>query len=191
MQVILVVFGIVLTIYGIYEIIYSGRNHFDSNKLYQSIEEQNLMKEHPHSIVLIKDTFNQHTNRYLLYYDSRWNCKLFLNYSTITSGIKEVEANISKHLQMELKVADYDIKGAYEFEKVHEKFSISSQENKCYRHRFYKYVISNFSENLKRDCFEIDGKKFYWMSIAEMECDSRIMEVNSDIVNMVKQQDIK
>ena len=26
---------------------------------------------------------------------------------------------------------------------------------------------------------------------AEMECDSRIMEVNSDIVNMVKQQDIK
>ena len=69
MQVILVVFGIVLTIYGIYEIIYSGRNHFDSNKLYQSIEEQNLMKEHPHSIVLIKDTFNQHTNRYLLYYD--------------------------------------------------------------------------------------------------------------------------
>ena len=122
MQVILVVFGIVLTIYGIYEIIYSGRNHFDSNKLYQSIEEQNLMKEHPHSIVLIKDTFNQHTNRYLLYYDSRWNCKLFLNYSTITSGIKEDEANISKHLQMELKVADYDIKGAMNLKKCMKNF---------------------------------------------------------------------
>lgn len=62
------------------------------------------------------------------------------------------------HPEMELKVEDYDIKGAYEFEKVHEKFSISSQENKCYRHRFYKYIISNFSENLKKDCFEIDCK---------------------------------
>lgn len=78
--------------------------------------------------------------------------------------------------EMELKVEDYNIKGAYEFEKVHEKFSVSSQENKCYRHGFYKYIISNFPENLKKDCFEIDGKKFYWMSIAEMECDSRIME---------------
>lgn len=39
---------------------------------------------------------------------------------------------------------------------------------------------------IEQDSFEIDGKKFYWMSIAEMEQDKRIMEVNSDIVSMVK-----
>ena len=42
------------------------------------------------------------------------------------------------------------------------------------------------SEQIEQDSFQIDGKKFYWMSIAEMEQDKRIMEVNSDIVSMVK-----
>ena len=149
-----------------------------------------MMKEHPHSIVLLKDTFNTNSNRYLVYYDSRWNCKLFLNYATITSDMEQDEKNISKHLQMELKVEEDKIIGGYEFEKVHEKFSVSANENKCYRHRFYKYFVTTFPDKLKKDSFEIDGKKFYWMSIAEMENDKRIMEVNSDIVNMVKNQDV-
>ena len=38
---------------------------------------------------------------------------------------------------------------------------------------------------IEQDSFEIDGKKFYWMSIAEMEQDKRIMEVNSDIVSII------
>ena len=75
---------------------------------------------------------------------------------------------------MELKVSRDDLEGAFAFEKEHEKYSVSAKE------------IKKFSEQIEQDSFQIDGKKFYWMSIAEMEQDKRIMEVNSDIVSMVK-----
>ena len=162
------------------------KNPFDKNKLYEEIEEENLMKEHPHSIVLIKDTFHSNDNRFLLYYDARWDCKLFPNYATITSDLAQDEKNITKHLQMELKISQDNLEGAFAFEKVHEKYSVSAKENRCYRHRFYQFLIKEFNKNIEQDSFEIDGKKFYWMSIAEMEQDKRIMEVNSDIVSMVK-----
>lgn len=87
---------------------------------------------------------------------------------------------------MELKVSQDNLEGAFAFEKVHEKYSVSVKENRCYRHRFYQFLIKEFNEEIEQDSFEIDGKKFYWMSIAEMEQDKRIMEVNSDIVSMVK-----
>lgn len=144
------------------------------------------MVEHPHSIVLIKDTFNDNSNRYLMYYDSRWECKLFLNYATYVDDYDKNDKNIREHLRMELKVPGGDIDGAFMFEEVHEKYSVSAKKQKCYRHRFYKYRIESFADDLQKNDFEIEGKHFYWMSIAEMEKDPKIMAVNSDIVAMVK-----
>ena len=34
---------------------------------------------HNHSIIVIKDIFNDFSNKYLVYYDSKWDCKFFLN----------------------------------------------------------------------------------------------------------------
>lgn len=185
-QITLVLVGIGYTIYGFWEIYRMHKRPFNKDILYAQIAEANLMTEHPHSIVLIKDTFNENANRYLVYYDTRWKCKLFLNYSTLDSDIGSDENNIQKHLGIELKIDKKNLSGVFEFEKVHEKFSVSAQEIKCYRHRFYKYVIDSFSDELRQNSFEIDGRKYYWMSIAEMENDNRIMEVNEDIVKMVK-----
>lgn len=185
-QVILVILGIAYTCYAVYYTICAVKNPFNKDRLYEEIEEENLMKEHPHSIVLIKDTFHSNDNRFLVYYDARWDCRLFLNYATITSDLELDQQNIAKHLQMELKVSQDNLEGAFAFEKVHEKYSVSAKENRCYRHRFYQFLIKQFDEKIEQDSFEIDGKKFYWMSIAEMEQDKRIMEVNSDIVSMVK-----
>ena len=42
---------------------------------------------------------------------------------------------------MELKVSRDDLEGAFAFEKVHEKYSVSAKENRCYRHRFYQFEI--------------------------------------------------
>ena len=36
--------------------------------------------------------------------------------------------------------------------------------------------------------FVLDGVSYKWMTIAEMEADSRIMEINSDVVAMVKEK---
>ena len=185
-QVILVILGIAYTCYAVYYTTCAVKSPFNKDRLYEEIEEENLMKEHPHSIVLIKDTFHTNDNRFLVYYDARWDCRLFLNYATITSDFELDQQNIAKHLQMELKVSQDNLEGAFAFEKVHEKYSVSAKENRCYRHRFYQFLIKQFDEKIEQDSFEIDGKKFYWMSIAEMEQDKRIMEVNSDIVSMVK-----
>ena len=42
---------------------------------------------------------------------------------------------------MELKVSQDSLEGAVAFEKVHEKYSVSAKENRCYRHRFYQFLI--------------------------------------------------
>lgn len=53
-QIILVILGIAYTCYAIYYTYRAVRNPFNKDRLYEEIEEENLMKEHPHSIVLIK-----------------------------------------------------------------------------------------------------------------------------------------
>ena len=79
---------------------------------------------------MIKDTFHSNDNRFLLYYDARWDCRLFLNYATVTSDFELDQKNIAKHLQMELKVSQDNLEGAFAFEKVHEKYSVSAKENR-------------------------------------------------------------
>lgn len=46
---------------------------------------------------------------------------------------------------MELKVSQDNLEGAFAFEKVHEKYSVSAKENRCYRHRFYQFLIKEFN----------------------------------------------
>lgn len=186
LQVVLVFIGIAIFVYGMNEIIKAVKCPFNKDVLYNEIEEANLMKEHPHSIVLIKDTFKANSNRFLVYYDSRWECRLFPNYATITGDFSKDEKNIVKHLQMELKIPEDKMESVFEFERVHEKYSPTSNENKCYRHRFYRFIINEFTDITMQDEFEIDGKKYFWMSIAEMEADKKIMERNKDVVGFVK-----
>ena len=104
---------------------------------------------------MIKDTFHSNDNRFLLYYDARWDCRLFLNYATVTSDFELDQKNIAKHLQMELKVSQDNLEGAFAFEKVHEKYSVSAKENRCYRHRFYQFLIKEFNEEIEQDSFAI------------------------------------
>ena len=39
---------------------------------------------------------------------------------------------------------------------------------------------------MKGDIFELDGKKYAWKSIEELEADSNVMDKNDDIVAFVK-----
>lgn len=55
-----------------------NKNKYNHEVLFQDIEHLNMI-QHNHSLVVIKDAAS---NRYLVYYDERWDCKLFLNYKT-------------------------------------------------------------------------------------------------------------
>lgn len=144
------------------------------------------MEKHPHSIILIKDDYNKNANRFLVYDDPRWQCRLFLNYHTLDQGDDNANiSNIQKHLNLDLKVTSEP--GCFLFEELHSKYSVSAKKNKYYIHRFYRFHISG-NELLKQDTFVIDGRTYHWMSIAEMEQDKNIMEKNGDIVGFVKQK---
>lgn len=182
----LLILGIVYLIWGGKNIIHSYRHKFDKDILYQKLEGVNHMEQHQHSIILIKDSFKNNPNRFLVYQDARWGCKLFINYHTTPDDNVNIE-NIERHIKSELKTETDSC--VFLFEKLHTKFSASSGKEKCYMHKFYELNLKP-SKTIRQDHFTIDGKAFFWMSIAEMENDKNIMEKNSDIVRFVKEANI-
>lgn len=77
----------------------------------------------------------------------------------------------------------------YLFDKLHSKFTVSEKREKYYHHKFYRLsMVSN--SDIQKDSFSIDGKTYYWMSIAQMEKDKNIMKKNSDIIAFVKESNI-
>ena len=47
-------------------------------------------------------------------------------------------------------------------------------------------ALNDVPECMKGDIFELDGKKYAWKSIEELEADSNVMDKNDDIVAFVK-----
>ena len=54
---------------------------YDHARLMKDIEDLDMI-QHKHSLIMIKKTINQKEPQFLLYYDEKWDCKLFLNYKT-------------------------------------------------------------------------------------------------------------
>ena len=121
----------------------------------KQIMEKNMV-EYPHSIVLIKNTFVKNSNKYLLYYDQRWDCKLFINYQTVPGPESDNTERIQSTIASELKVKPEGC--TFLFQELHTKFSVSAQKEKYYCHRFYKVNIKRFPPEIQKDSFEIEGK---------------------------------
>ena len=138
---------------------------------------------HDHSIVAIKDTFNEYPNRFLLYYDARWKCYLFPNFKDNADN----ESFIKEGISNKLKVKADGIDMMFLTRKRQQKYSESHKENRTYLHSVYKATIKKFPTAERTDEFDMDGVKYRWMSIPEMESDDRIQKVNSDVVQLVKE----
>lgn len=41
------------------------------------------MIQYNHSLVVIRNLFTENKQKFLVYYDEKWDCKLFLNYKTM------------------------------------------------------------------------------------------------------------
>lgn len=184
---ILIILALIYLSWGLFNIcLYHKNKNFSPAVLFHQLEDINLMNEHQHSIILIKDDFNKNPNKFLVYQDSRWNCKLFVNFHTINNDADNIQ-NIKNHIEAELKSKPESC--VYLFEKTHSKYSVSAKRDKYYHHKFYKLTLAP-TKQIKKDSFTIDGKTFFWMSIAQMENDEEIMAKNSDIVEFVKEAHI-
>lgn len=175
-KIVFVAVGFFFSVKAICDTIKSVKNKYSYEDLMKDIGKLNKI-EHSHYIIAIKNTFDKFPNKYLLYYDSRWDCKLFLNYSE--------NADIIECLSNDLKIGSDNINIEYKAEETHNKFSESHKEYRLYHHTLLNAEI-DIPKEYQKDTFTVDGKTYYWLSIADMEKDKRIQQVNSDVVNFVK-----
>lgn len=159
-------------------------NTYNADLLQKDIENLNEV-EHPFSLVAIKDTFNEFSHRYLLYYDNRWNLNLFPNYKTQQTEEENV-ANIVQHLSSDLQIAENLISIERKGFELRTKYSVSDKVQKVYAHTLYQVTIKKFPKTHKADSFVIGGRKYSWWSIDSMEADKGIREHNLDVVELVK-----
>ena len=152
-------------------------------RILKEIEDLDMI-QHNHSLVIIKESFNDNMKRFLLYYDEKWDCKLFLNYKTQERGD---EAAIIANVVKELKLNQKEVKCRYITSKLQEKYSVSHRENRIYNHRLYELQVNRFSEQEMEKDFVVNGKHYYWMSIEEMEKDDNIRNKNLEVVDFVKE----
>ncbi len=109
--------------------------------------------EHVHSIIIVKKG-----NKFLNYFDERWNTYLFLNMKG--NNIEEIKS----------KYKTDDVK--FLFDKVHSKYSVPHNENRIYHHYFYEVNI------------DLDGDYFTLDELLEMD---NVKENNIDIINYIKE----
>lgn len=175
--------GIVYSLKIIYDIVQSYKNKYNHRILLKDIEGLNMI-QHNHSLVAIKNTFNNTSNKFLVYYDERWDCKLFPNYKTIDT---DNEAALIDYIAADLDCDKRKINCKYITSRIQSKYSYSHNENRIYNHRLYEINISHFPERIKHNDFTINGKQYYWMSISDMERDENILKKNKEVVDFIKE----
>ena len=90
---------------------------------------------HNYSLIIIK-----YKNKYLLYDDQRWKCKLFINYKTVN---KDNEQHLINFISKDLEINTSLISRKYITSKIQRKYSISYNEYRTYNHSLYLVTFTN------------------------------------------------
>ena len=142
------------------------------------------MIQHDHSLVIISNSQLRDEKTFLVYYDERWDCKLFLNYKTQD---RNNEAFIIDKVSADLQVDKNKMNIRYVTSRVQEKYSVSHNEDRVYQHRLYEVSFDRIPEAAGNDDFIINDRHYYWMSISDMEKDANIIQKNLEVVDFVKE----
>lgn len=184
LKAVLIIIGMGFTLYGLYDFLIFSRHRYSHAQLFEDLRNMNQIG-HPFSIVAIKDTYHEYPNRFLVYYEPRWKCRLFLYFRTQSSAGENI-LNIKQSLSNQLKIDSSDIDVQFRDERIYTKYSVSDQIKKVYDHSLYLATIRHFPELSQNNSFEIDGVHYYWMSLADMERDPAIQARNMDVVSFVR-----
>ena len=134
--------------------------------------------EHKHTILIIKNK-----DKYLQYFDERWNSYLFLN-TKVQGSVNEKE--LIKFIEERFNIKDVTLE--YKFDKVHSKYSPTANKEKTYHHYFYLVKA-----NIPEEDFTMDNINYKWLSMNYLETDKKIIEeiegvkdTSSDLINKYK-----
>ena len=84
---------------SVHDVISSLKNSYTNVDLYNDINKLNQIT-HNHSIIAIKDTFSEFPNRFLLYFDTRWSCDLFINFKENINNESFITDGLSNRLKV-------------------------------------------------------------------------------------------
>ena len=149
-------------------------SHRDLQKILQLEKEINSNKFHEFSIIAIRDS----DNRYLQRYDENWNGWLFPYIRSTDNNLPDV----CKYVRSEIEI---DADAEYVKMAIHCKYSENDKVYKRYKHKLYKIELKDVPEVLSGEEALINGIRFKWMSIEDMEKDEKIMSYNDDVVAFV------
>lgn len=162
------------------------RNPYTCENLYKDIENASD-RPHAFSLIILRNSFEGRANRYLLLYDQRWSCFLF-PYCSSGKNEEESRKRISAYLSRHLGIPTDAIKLSVIDSWSHEKYSVSDKVRKHYDHTFYEAdtTSSGISSILQKNTFKIDGYRYRWFTIAEMQRSTDMMRKNDDIINHIR-----
>lgn len=149
----------------------------NSNETKNGIKKEEVNTPSKHAIIIIKNN----NNEYLQCYESSWKSYLFLNCKVKEE--KDLEP-VKTCIKEKLGVESQNI--TYLFNKIHSKYSVKHQKMREYEHYFYLVDINTKTLEARKE-FSLNDNKFKWFRMEELENDSRIQEVNSDIVKFIKE----
>lgn len=173
--------GGMIMIYGGYKFVQSQKSKYGHERLLEDIKNLDRT-EHRHSLVALKDTFVAVPSRYLLYYDEKWQCWFFFSYRTAQN---DDFGHVRKALSEQLGVPEKLVKVKWIAERVQTKQSPTGE--KTYAHKLYSAKLTNFPEDLKAAAFTLNGTRYCWMTLQEMEKNPEIQKHNLDVVHFVEE----
>lgn len=151
-------------------------DNYTKDMLIRDIEALD-MKERRSSIIAIQNPRNP--RKYLVYYDPQWGFMLFPNYSTKNY---ENERSLEERLSKDLGTKASDIAVRFRDSGTEQKYATAHDEVRSYEYYFYSGDVQGINE----DDFEIDGRKYQWMTIGELLNDPRTQKHNKYIVDHIK-----
>lgn len=174
------VLGVVIIALGVASIVCKG---LTSEKLYKEIES---MDRRASSLIAVKDGTDVLSNRYLTYYDERWNCWFLPNHRSFDS-YEEDKRKLSSYLSSEFKIPSDDFQMRFVGTAASTKFSTAHNEERTYDYRLYLASVIRIPDAWDAEGeFAIGSKKCKWMTVDEMLNDRKIYAINHDVIQMLK-----
>lgn len=143
------------------------------------------MEKHEFNIVI--GTRRVHWVRhYLVYYDKRWNCWLFMNYKAENRDY-EAEPELREAVAKRFHVNTDDLYIHYLTAQRLEKYSVPHDKIRTYRHNYYELqiMVDPGPEWMFEKEFSVAGTKYAWMTEEELRSDENTWAKNGEVLEYV------
>ena len=122
------------------------KNKYDHNILLNDIQKLDKI-QHKHSLVAIQFPDTSAEKKYLVYYDERWDCKLFLNYKTVDRADEE---SVINKVSADLNVDKSQINCSTYRQKYRRNILKAIRRIGYYNHRLYEIRFKYFRRMSRR-----------------------------------------